>query len=815
MSGSLWLLVFAITFGVLSYHRASLIVWTISFTILMVLMTCLTTMGAFGLTFSWLIFLAVALLLNVLPLRRRLLTSRILTFYKKVMPPMSRTEREALAAGTVTWEGDLFCGAPRWDKLLKLPKPALSVEEQAFLNGPVEQLCAMINDWDITHNRADMPPEMWQFLKDQGFFSLIIPKSYGGKEFSAYAHSQILTKVYGLSGTVASTIGVPNSLGPAELLLRYGTDEQKSHYLPRLARGDEIPCFALTGPDAGSDAGAMPDTGEVCMDMHDGKQVLGIRLNFNKRYITLAPVATVIGLAFKLIDPNHLLGNKEHLGITCALIPRNTPNVQIGRRHFPVNIVFQNGPIHGKNVFIPIDWIIGGPKMAGQGWRMLMECLAAGRAISLPASSTGAAKSMAYATGAYARIRRQFNIPIGQFEGVEAVVGRIAGHTYMIDAARSFVVASIDAGAHPAIASAIIKYHTTEMGRRVANDAMDVHGGKGICLGPNNYLGRSYESVPVAITVEGANILTRNMIIFGQGAMRCHPYIYTELQAAQLDDATQSLIEFDKAIIGHLSFSISNVVRSLWLSLTCGIFVRAPAGKTKRYFQQSTRFSAAFALVADMSLIIIGGALKRRENISARLGDLLSYLFLLSATLKHFYDQGSPEEDMPLVRYASDTYLYEIQQTFTDFFQNFPNKWAAGLFKLIIFPFGKNFAKPTDKSVYQVAQLFMAPSPSRDRVTQGVYTGATEHNAVALVQDALLKSLLSEPVEKVLQQAMRDKLITGITLTDQANAACHQLIISNQEMQLVVQAELARHKVIAVDDFAPEELARVTIVNEK
>ncbi|MES2217019.1 MAG: acyl-CoA dehydrogenase [Pseudomonadota bacterium] len=815
MSGYLWLLVFVITFGVLSYHRASLIVWTISFSILMVLMTCLSTVGWFGLTVLWLLFIALMMVLNVLPWRRRFISRRLLIYYKKVMPSMSRTEREALAAGTVTWEGDLFRGAPRWDQLLKLPKPALTVEEQAFVDGPVEQLCAMINDWDITHNRADLPPEMWQFLKEQGFFSLIIPRSYGGKEFSAYAHSQILIKVYSLSVTVASTIAVPNSLGPAELILRYGTEEQKNFYLPRLARGDEMPCFALTGPDAGSDAGAMPDTGEVCMGMHDGKKVLGIRLNFSKRYITLAPIATVIGLAFKLLDPEHLLGKTVNLGITCALIPRDTPNMEIGQRHFPLNVVFQNGPIHGKNVFIPIEWIIGGPKMVGQGWRMLMECLATGRAISLPASSTGGAKMLTYATGAYARIRRQFNVPIGYFEGVEAVLGRIAGHTYMIDAARSFVIAAIDAGAEPAIASAIIKYHTTELGRRVGNDAMDVHGGKGICLGPKNYIGRGYESIPISITVEGANILTRNMIIFGQGAMRCHPYIFSELQAAKLDDERESLVAFDKAIIGHMSFTISNFVRSLWLSLTSGIFCRAPAGKTKRYFKQATRFSAAFALVADLSLIMIGGALKRRENISARLGDILSYLYLLSATLKHYYDQGSLDEDWPLVRYTSETYLYEIQQAFNDFFQNFPNKWVALLLRLIIFPFGRNFSKSSDKVLFKLAQLIMAPTDARSRVSAGIYTAATEHNPVATVQEALVKSILSEPVEKILQQAVRDKLISGMTLTELASAAFKQLIISKDQLNLVVQAERARHIVIAVDDFSNEELARVIVSNEK
>jgi acyl-CoA dehydrogenase len=816
MSGCHWLLVFAVSFGVLAYHRASLIVWTISVAILLGLMTCLSPLGPFGLTIYWLLFLAFAIFWNVLSLRRRFISRFILKFYKKVMPTMSRTEREALAAGTVTWEGDLFRGAPRWDKLLNLAKPKLSAEEQAFLDGPVETLCAMINDWDITHNRADLTPETWQYLKDQGFFSLIIPKIYGGKEFSAYAHSQILIKVYGISVTAASTIAVPNSLGPAELLLHYGTPEQKSYYLPRLARGEEIPCFALTGPDAGSDAGAMPDTGIVCMGNYQGKQVLGIKLNFNKRYITLAPVATVVGMAFKLFDPDHLLGKKTNLGITCALIPRDTPNMEIGRRHFPLNIVFQNGPIHGKDVFIPIDWIIGGPAMVGQGWRMLMECLAAGRAISLPAGSTGGAKVMTYTSGAYARLRRQFNVPIASFEGVESVLARIAAYTYMIDSARSFVVAAIDTGEKPAIASGIIKYHTTELGRMVANDAMDVHGGKGICLGPKNYLGRGYESVPISITVEGANILTRNMIIFGQGAMRCHPYIFTEFQAAQMEDPKESLVAFDKAIMGHLGFTISNVVRTIVLSVTSGWFTRAPRGKTKRYFQQATRFSAAFALVADMSLMILGGALKRRENISARLGDILSYLYLLSAALKHYYDQDCPAEDLPLVRYACLTYLNDLQNAFKELLRNFPNKIVGLLLWIIIFPYGRNFGKPKDKLGHEVANLIISPTAARDRLSAGVYTKPTEHNMVAVVQDAFLKSIAAEPVQVILQQAMKSKTITGITLTDQAAAALAQKLIVQEQYDLIVKAEVARHLVIAVDDFAPEELERVvTVVKQK
>jgi acyl-CoA dehydrogenase len=806
MTGCTWFCVFMIATLALAYQRASLIVITISFTVLMLLMTALSTVSTFCLVFWWILFLILFVPFNVPPLRKRFFSKPVLTFYRKIMPYMSRTEAEALAAGTVSWEGDMFCGAPDWDRLLNLSKPALTAEEQAFIDGPVTKLCDMIDDWDITHNRADLPPEMWQFLKDEGFFSLIIPKQYGGKEFSAYLHSQMLAKVYALSATVGSTVSVPNSLGPAELLFHYGTTEQKDYYLPRLASGEDVPCFALTGPDAGSDAGSMPDTGVVCKGKFDGKMILGLRLNFNKRYITLAPIATVIGLAFKMLDPDHLLGDKENLGITCALIPRDTLHLTAGRRHLPLNVVFQNGPVHGKDVFIPLDYIIGGPKMAGQGWRMLMECLAAGRAISLPGSATGSSKMLTYTTGAYARIRRQFNISIGKFEGVQMPLARIAALTYMIDAGRSFTAAAIDRGEKPSIASAILKYHTTEMGRIAANDAMDIHGGKGICLGPNNYLGRGYESVPIAITVEGANILTRNLIIFGQGAMRCHPYIYSELQAAQMQDEPAALTAFDKAIIGHLGYSISNFARALILNWTGGIFSRAPGGKTRRYFQKLKAYSAGFALTADMSLIILGGALKRKETISARLGDILSYLYMASALLKHFHEQQSPDDDMPVVKWACEYYFMKIEEAFFGLFQNFSNRFAAFFWRLIIFPLGRSHFGPKDKLSTDVAELVMSPTPTRTRIIAGIPEGT---HLLQIVEDALLKSMASEPVEKVLKKAQTDKTITGITLSDLAKSALAAQIISAADCATVVEAELARHLVIAVDDFAPEDLIRV------
>jgi len=800
-----WFMLFLALICVLAYQRASLIIWSICFTLLLIFATRFHSL-TLCLLFCWLFFLIFFIPLNIKPLRRRLISQRLLNFYLAVMPTMSRTEREAISAGTVTWEGDLFRGNPDWDKLLSHAPARLTEEEQAFLDGPVETLCAMLNDWDITHHRLDLPPDVWQFIKDNGFFGLIIPKKFGGKEFSAYAHSQILVKLGGVSITAGSSIAVPNSLGPAELLLHYGTREQKNYYLPRLAKGLEVPCFALTSPVAGSDAGSMTDHGIVCFGEHNGEKTLGIRLTFDKRYITLAPIATVIGLAFKLYDPEHLLGPKEDIGITCALIPRATPGLEIGRRHFPLNTAFQNGPIRGKDIFIPIDWIIGGRDKAGKGWKMLMECLAAGRAISLPASAIAGGKVLSYAAGAYARIRKQFNQPIGKFEGVEEPLARIAAYTYIMDAVRTFATAAIDCGEKPSVASAIVKYHTTEFGRKLASDGMDIHGGKGICLGPNNYLGRGYEAAPIAITVEGANILTRNMIIFGQGVIRCHPYILHEMEAARLQDPHEALIAFDNAVMKHIAFGISNAVRSFILGITSSFIVKAPKGKMKRYYQQATRFSSAFALIADVCMLVFGGSLKRKESISSRLGDILSYLYLLSAVLKFFRDQGDKLEDLPIVRYASLYCLFEMQERFHEIIQNFPNRPIAFLLKILIFPLGERFSKPRDAIAHKVAQLLISPTGTRERLSAGAYLTEHPDNILSHLQDALVKTIAAEPIEKIIRTAKKEGIVTGYSIAEQAQSARENQIISEQELNLFMQAYEARKKVIAVDDFSNEEL---------
>jgi acyl-CoA dehydrogenase len=809
MTTSLWLGLFVSVAFLLFYQRASLSVWTISISILLSFQTYFGQTSIFGLIIVWAVFLVLAVLLNIRSLRRRLITSHILPIYRRMMPSMSRTEQEALAAGTVGFEAELFRGEPDWQALLATPAPVLTEEEQAFLDGPVETLCRMTNDWECTFQRADLSPETWQFLKTHGFFGLIIPKNYGGKAFSALAHSAILLKTYACSPTLATTITVPNSLGPAELLLHYGTEEQKDYYLPRLARGEEIPCFALTGPEAGSDAGSIPDKGIVCRAMWEGKEILGIRLNWDKRYITLAPVATVLGLAFKLYDPEHLLSDEEERGITCALIPVQTPGITIGRRHLPLYTPFQNGPTQGKDVFIPMDWIIGGVPMVGHGWQMLVECLSAGRAISLPSSVIGGAKAMALATGAYARIRKQFNMPIGEFEGIQEALARMAGYTYLIDAARIMTIGTVDRGEKPSVASAILKYHATEFGRQVVQDAMDVHGGKAICLGDRNYIAPLYLSAPISITVEGANILTRNMIIFGQGAIRCHPYVLSEMEAAQDIQLARSLNKFDHALFGHIGYTTSNIVRTLALALTSGYISRAPKTTTRRYYQQLTRFSAAFALISDVCMLLLGGKLKRKERLSARLGDILSLLYLTSAGLKHYEDQGRPIEDLPLLQWTCQRSLFMIQEKLDGILKNLPNGWVAAVLRVLIFPWGRRHFVSPDHLDAKVAQILMKPSATRDRLTQGLYLTPDVGNRIGIMEQTLREIIAAEPLEKRLQQALRERGIRAFNLQERIEAGLNAGLIDHQEADQLLQMDLARKAVIAVDDFDPKELSKI------
>ncbi len=809
MLSLVWLIVFAGTALYLAYGRSSLARATL---VLGALMIAYTLWGGAGWPWKavvWVLF-APMVLLNLAPLRLAFITKPFLLAYRRMLPPMSSTEREALEAGTVWWDGELFTGGPDWDKLLSAKRPELTAEEQAFLDGPCEELCRMADDWEITHELGDLPPAVWDFLKRKGFFAMIIPKRYGGLEFSAYAHSCVLVKLSSKSATLSSTVAVPNSLGPAELLLHYGTDEQKSYYLPRLARGEDVPCFALTGPRAGSDAASIPDTGVVCKGLWQGREVIGVRLNFQKRYITLAPVATVIGLAFRMFDPDKLLGDKTDIGISCALIPRGTPGVTIGRRHFPLNVPFQNGPIQGKDVFVPIDALIGGAKMAGQGWRMLVEQLSVGRCISLPSNCTGGAKAGVFATGAYARIRHQFNMSVGRFEGVSEAIARMSGLTYIMDAARSVTAGAIDGGEKPSVPSAMLKYHCTEFGRLVANDAMDVHGGKGVCLGPKNYLGRGYQAVPIAITVEGANILTRNLIIFGQGAVRCHPYVLREMNAAKDPNRERGLAEFDQALFGHIGFTMSNAARSLVMALTLARFTRVPdAGASTRYFQHINRFSASFAFAADVSMLSLGGYLKKAENLSARLGDVLSSMYLASMVLKHHDNQGRPEADQPMVEWACRHLLYRAQEQLHGFLRNFPLRWLAGLMRVLIFPRGLTYSAPNDRLGRQIVDVVMTPSEARDRLTHGVYRAVEPGNPLGLLQEALSLSLAAEPIEKRIRvEGVKTGRVTALDLPGQVQQALAAGIITETEAAQLKDYDRKVMDLVHVDDFEAHELGR-------
>ena len=799
----LWLLAGFILFWALAYFRVPLVLSTAAYAVLLLAALYLQHAGPFGWIVTIALFLLIAIPLNVLPLRRSLFSTHALKIFRKIMPAMSDTEREAIEAGTVWWDAQLFSGKPDWRVLLASSKPTLTQEEREFIDGPVEELCGMIDDWRITSEFKDLPPEVWQFMKEKGFFGMIIPKEYGGLGFTALGHSSVVMKVASRSITAAVTVMVPNSLGPAELLLHYGTDEQKQHYLPKLATGEQMPAFALTGPEAGSDAGAMPDNGVVCRGEFDGKEVVGIRLNWDKRYITLGPVATVLGLAFKLYDPDHLVGEQESLGITLALIPTDTPGITIGNRHNPLDIPFQNGPNQGKDVFIPMEWVIGGQQQVGKGWRMLMESLAAGRSISLPALSTGGCKTVARVTGAYARVRRQFKVPIGKFEGVDEALARLAGYAYMTDAARTLTLAAVDAGEKPSVMSAIVKYHLTEHMRSSINDAMDVQGGSGICMGPKNYLGRVYQALPISITVEGANILTRSLIIYGQGAIRCHPYVFAEMQAVADDDHKRALVNFDKALFGHIGFAISNAMRSLFLAMTGGYFVRIPvSGRIQRYYQLLTRMSSSFAFVSDVCMLVFGGALKRKERISGRLGDILSYLYLASATLKRFEDQGRPEDDLPLMRWVCHYCLHNIESSFSHIMTNFPVRPAAWLMRMIVFPIGRHFHEPTDRLGNEIAAMLLQPSAARDRLTRGVYISDDPNDAMGRIESALPKVIAAEPVERKLRQAERRGDIHGETTEALVAAGLKAQLINQQEAKLVNDATAARMNAISVDDFA-------------
>ena len=799
---------------ILAYFQASILIWSVAAGVMLASWAAAFAWSSTAIGIVFCAFLLIGAVLNINLLRRIIVSDHVLAIFRRILPDMSQTEKEAIDAGTVWWDADLFSGKPDWNKMLAIPAPKLSAEEQAFLDGPCEEVCAMTNDWEVTHERYDLPPQVWQYVKDKGFLGMIIPKKYGGLGFSAMGHSAVVMKLSTRSNALSVSVMVPNSLGPAELLLHYGTDEQKDHYLPRLAKGLEVPCFALTSPEAGSDAASIPDYGIVCKGMYQGKEVLGMRVTWDKRYITLGPVATLLGLAFRLYDPEHLLGGKEDLGITCALVPTNTPGVNIGRRHLPLNAVFQNGPNSGKDVFMPIDWIIGGKDYAGKGWMMLMGCLATGRSISLPTSSVGGAKGLARSTGAYARVRSQFKTPIGKLEGVEEALGRIAANCYMMEAVRTMTAGAVDLGEKPAVISAIAKYHMTERVRKIVDDAMDIHGGKGICLGPNNWVGRGYQVIPVGITVEGANILTRTLIIFGQGAIRCHPYVLREMRAAKEMQGVAASIEFDDAFTSHIGHTLSNGVRAFVHGLTSSRLGQVPrdgAPETLHYYRFCSRLAAAFAFLADVSMLAMGGALKRKEKISGRLGDVLSMLYLVSATLKHYEDQGRVKEDLPLIRWAVRDAAYQAQEAIDAILSNFPVKSLATLLRWTIFPLGMSFRPPLDSRNHECAKIVLEPGAARDRLTDGIYVAKNESDPAGALEAAFLAAIACEPIDEKLRKAVKKGKMMPRPGVDLGSIGLEKQIITSEENALWQRKEALRKSVIKVDDF-PQDFGRAEIL---
>ncbi|MCC5851199.1 MAG: acyl-CoA dehydrogenase [Alkalimonas sp.] len=759
-------------------------------------------------TLLLILVVTLVVLIGVTPIRRALISAPVFKVFKRILPPLSETEQQAMEAGDVWWDGELFKGKPDWQQLHQFPKPQLNQEEQVFLDEQVETLLKMLDDYDIVQHKRDLPPQVWDYLKQEGFFAMIIPKSYGGRGFSAIANSTIVSRIASRSLTAAVTVMVPNSLGPGELLMHYGTDEQKDYWLPRLADGRDVPCFALTGPEAGSDAGGIPDTGVICRAEHEGKEVVGIRLNWDKRYITLAPVASVLGLAFKLTDPDGILGDKKDIGITCALIPTSHPGVEIGDRHFPMGMAFMNGTTYGKDVFIPLEWIIGGPDYAGRGWRMLVECLSAGRGISLPALATATGHLASRMTGAYSYVRQQFGLSIGKFEGVQESFARIGGLTYGLEAMRVMTAGAIDLKLSPGVVTAIAKYHMTEMSRTILNDAFDIHAGRAIQLGPKNYLAHGYMGVPISITVEGANILTRNLMIFGQGATRCHPYVLAELQAAANPDADEGLKQFDGLLLRHVGFALGNTFSCLWQGLTAAAFNKSPmAGETARYYKQLSRMSRALALTADVSMLMMGGDLKRKEMLSARLGDVLSHLYLASAVLKFYEDNGRQLADLPFVHYNLQRSLAEIGRAFDGFFANFPARAVAVVLKRLIFPFGIGYKMPADDICMEICDALSKPGVIRDRLTHLCYIGEGENDPTGLMEQAFVEMVQAQPQLKAILLAQREGKISRKVPMEQAitEAEAADIVTAEQAEQLHRMNKL-RFEAISVDSFKPGEL---------
>ena len=803
-----WFLVTITTIVVLAYRSIPLRESTIALGLLLIIYTFIGDPIGFYLVLLWIAF-GVLVSLNIPEIRQNYYSARILKIYKTVLPKISKTEQEAIEAGNVWWDAELFTGNPNWEVLRSNPKPKLSEKEQAFLDGPVNKVCEMIDEWQVIHKDYDLPEEVYDFVKKEGFLSLIIPEQYGGLEFSPLGVASVMSKIGSRSPTLSSMVGVPNSLGPAELLLHYGTENQRTEYLPKLASGELIPCFALTGPNAGSDATSIPDTGVICKGVFEGTEIIGIKLNFNKRYITLAPISSLIGLAFKLSDPDHLIGETTDYGITCALLPSGLEGLETGRRHIPIGIPFLNGPIVGKDVFIPLDYIIGGIEQAGGGWKMLTDCLSAGRAISLPSGAMSGAKSAVAVTGPYARVREQFGMPIAEFEGILEPLGRIAGRAYIINSSLTTTAMAIGEGEKPSVISAIMKYHTTELARLIGIDAMDIHGGKAVMLGPKNYLSTAHESAPIAITVEGANIMTRSLIIFGQGAFRCHPYVLKEIEAVNIEDQQEAIEQFDLHFFNHIGYTITNAASSLIRGITDKFTDSPVLDETAIYYRAINRFSAAFALLTDLSMLVIGGSLKRKESISARLGDILSALYLASTALKYYEDIGDKESELPLLHWTQKTLINEAQEKIHQTLSNFPNKLVSILLRLIIFPLGRNFAGPSIEDTLKIGRLISRKTKTRENLIQGIYLQDEETNVYAQMNKALKLYEQCKQASSEIKKAKKKGLITGNSFNELVQSAQKECILSKEDAEALIQYNLLADQIINVDDFSQEEVDQI------
>ncbi len=813
MSALMFVLVCFAAIVFLALRQAPLSIWAASIAVL-------SLIGQYGLPFSepvlafsdgaWVGWLLATILgaLAVPDVRRRIVIEPAYNGLKKIMPRVSETEQEALEAGTIGWDAELFSGAPDWSRLADVKPPSLTAEERAFFDGPTEELCRMLDDWDIRNNRRDIPKNVWKFVADKGFLGMLISKEHGGLGFSAQAQSLIIGKIASCCPDVAVIVMVPNSLGPGELIERYGTDEQKAKYLKRLATGKEIPCFGLTGPTSGSDAAAMRDIGVVCKQKFQGKETLGLKINWAKRYISLGPNASILGLAFVAVDPDGLLNGKEELGITVALIPTDHKGVEIGRRHLPGGVAFPNGPNWGKDVFVPLDWIVGGREGIGQGWRMLMECLSEGRSISLPASSTAAAKSALRATSAYARIRKQFGLPIGFMEGIEEPMARLVETAYVNEAGRSVTASMVSAGEKPSVISAILKYQTTERMRRAVNDAFDVHGGRAICDGPSNYLQTAYQAVPVAITVEGANILTRTLITFAQGALRSHPWLYKEIQALRDPDAERGIDAFEVAFNGHAAYMVANIFGSLFHNITGGHLADAPshARLTKRWYRQVARSARTFALVADVTVMSLGGGLKTKQKITGRLADALSELYLLSCVLKRFEDDGQPASDRKVVDFCAANCLYRFQQAIKGVLDNFPVRPVRYLLYPLAFPLGARKRPASDRLGKDLARSVLQPGELRDRLTRDIYITDDPADPRGILEYTLAKLVAAQDADKKLEKAIRSGTIRRTHTDDWIAEAQKQGTITAEEAKTLKELEELVARVIAVDDFDPAEV---------